>query len=69
MEANRPHRDEAYEIFLQGIDAYRLKQPRRAPSHFDANGGDSDAALWLAGYDNERDEQRLLIRWCEALNA
>lgn len=63
MEANRPHRDQSYEIFLQGIDAYKLKAPRRAPAHLNATGEDSDADLWLAGYDMERDEQCDLARF------
>lgn len=62
MNATRPHRDQSYEIFLQGIDAFRLKTPRRAPVQLDATGDDSDAALWLAGYDMERDERRDLAR-------
>lgn len=68
IETNRPHRDQSYEIFLQGIDAYKLKAPRRAPDQLDATGDDSDAALWLAGYDMERDEQRDLARaWTHTL--
>jgi hypothetical protein len=59
---NRPHRDQSYEIFLQGIDAAKLRHTRKAPSHLDATGPDSDAALWLAGYDMERDERRALIK-------
>lgn len=63
MTANRPYRDQSYEIFLQGIDAYKLKAPRRAPKALCAPGEDNDAALWLAGYDMERDEQRDLDRF------
>lgn len=59
---DRPHRDHNYEIFLQGIDACKWRQPRRAPAQLDAEGPDSDAALWLAGYDMQRDERRALAR-------
>lgn len=58
----RPHRDQSYEIFLQGIDACKLKSRRAPPDHLDATGDDSDAALWLAGYDMEREERQDLAR-------
>ncbi len=59
---DRPHRNHDYEIFLQGVDACKWRRPRRAPPQLDVAGPDSDAALWLAGYDMERDERRALIK-------
>ena len=62
-QATRPHRDSSYEIFLQGIDAFRADAPRRAPERLDRKGEDSDAALWLAGYDSEKWEVTAIKRW------
>ena len=59
MTAGRPHSDKDREIFSQGIDAFRQGLPRRAPANLPA-GPDSDAAMWLAGFDIERDEWRAL---------
>lgn len=58
--ANRPHRLADYELFCQGVDAFRLGHPRRAPPALTSTGPDSEQALWLNGYDMERDEYRAL---------
>lgn len=64
-----------YAIFLQGVAAYKAGHARKAPDHLSrTNHGpyskdDHDAGLWLAGYDSERAEMRLLARIANSIEA
>lgn len=58
-----------YAIFLLGVAAYKAGHPRKPPEAI-TDTPEDDRALWLAGYDGEREETRTLHRYvrCMALD-